>query len=226
MDLAGPDLEVQAVQDRGRGVAGHPVARVDDDLEPPSLDRREAAQVGRVVVEDVVLLDRAGLVRGHDAAVRDEVADVGEAGVGPHRSGVRAAELDAVVARRVVARGEHRTGDAEVAGGEVELVGGGQPDAHDVSAACHDALGERMGQGFGRRAHVLPDNHGPRAVEDPEHVDDRAANRPGHFLVQLVGNDTPDVVGLEDRIQVGHGRPTLVGPPSTPGCRRALVVPS
>ena len=41
------------VEDRRRGVAGHAVAGVDDDLEPAARDRRQREQVGGVLVEHV-----------------------------------------------------------------------------------------------------------------------------------------------------------------------------
>ena len=36
-------------------------------------------------------------------------------------------------------------------------------------------------------------------------------DRPGHVGVELVGRGAADVVGLEDRVEVGHGRTTLRG---------------
>ena len=135
-----------------------------------------------------------------------QLADPLEPGVLADRRGARATQLDAVVLRRVVARREHRARQAEPTAGEIELVGGSKPDVHDVRAAgCH-AVGECLGQWFGRRAHVMPDNHRARPVEHLEHVDDRTANRPSYVFVELVGNDTADVIRLDDCSKVTHAR--------------------
>ena len=139
-------------EDGRRGVPGHPVAGVDDDPEPAAGDRREGEQVLRVVLEDVALTDRPGPLRGGRLARRDQVAYGGQAGVHAERHRAGAAHLDAVVLRRVVARGEHRAGHAEAAGGEVELVGGGQPDHRDVRTGGRRALREGAGHARARRA--------------------------------------------------------------------------
>ena len=118
-----------------RREAAHAVAGVDDDLERPDarqVDQR--AQERRVLGEHVAVLDRAALGvvdLGHRTGgevVAREVAHRRQAGVLADGPGARAAQLDAVVLRRVVARGEHGAGDAERAGGEVEAVGRRQAD--------------------------------------------------------------------------------------------------
>ena len=48
-------VRAEPPEDRGRGVAGHAVAGVDDDLEPAAGDRGEREQVGGVRLEHVVL---------------------------------------------------------------------------------------------------------------------------------------------------------------------------
>ena len=113
----GDQVERQAGEDGGHGVAAHAVARVDDDLQRP--DRRQVdqrAQVGGVVA-------RAGPRRVTVPGVRRPVA--GSAGLGhcsarsrisarpvswPTGRGAGPAHLDAVVLGRVVAGGEHRAG--------------------------------------------------------------------------------------------------------------------
>ena len=75
-----------------------------------------------VLVEQVALLVAAGL--GAVVGARRErflgrVADLGQAGVLPDGLGPGQAELDPVVAGRVVRGGEHRTGRVEAARGEV-----------------------------------------------------------------------------------------------------------
>jgi hypothetical protein len=115
------DIEGQRVETGGRaedrrdGVPAHSVPGVDDDLERPvraEIDQR--AKEPRVVRERVALRDRAGGPLGGGHAVRPvesplrEIADLGQAAVLADRSGAGAAELDPVVLRGVVARGEHR----------------------------------------------------------------------------------------------------------------------
>ena len=96
-------------------------------------------------------------------------------------------------------------GQAEVAGGEVELVGRGEPDHDDVGAGLGGALRERRRQRRRRRPHVVAHDHRRGAG----HLGVRAARRPGQRRVDLLGGQTPDVVRLEDgvddvRIQVWH----------------------
>src|SRR5687768_6211579 len=82
---------------------------------------------------------------GRGAARVDAVAEGGQAGVLADGGGARLAELDAVVLRGVVARGEHRAGEAERPGGEVEEVGAGETGEDGVDALARHALGERGG---------------------------------------------------------------------------------
>ena len=90
----------------------------------------EVAQVLGVRREHVPLrhLPAADAAVGVGHAVLGQVADLGEAGVLADRPGAGAAQLDAVVPRRVVAGREHRAGQVEAAAGEVELVGRGEAD--------------------------------------------------------------------------------------------------
>ena len=113
------------------------------------------------------------------------------------RRGAGAAELDAVVLRRVVARGEHRGGRVEPAGGEVREVGRSETEGRDVGAGERDALGERLGKGDRRRAHVARDEDARRTGEPGEGVPDL----PCDGLVDLVRVHAPNVVGLEDGVE-------------------------
>ena len=99
------DVEAASAEHGDRGVSGHAVARVDDDLEPPFPALRDE------------LVEPVGVgVEGVDLAVTAEdlgaVFDLGRAvtqpghEVGGHGPGVGEAELDAVVVPWVVARGE------------------------------------------------------------------------------------------------------------------------
>ena len=145
------ELEVQRQQgqrgdraeDRGCGVPSHPVARVDGDPQRTQfgeIDQRsqELAIFGEDVL--VVNLPVRTVVGRH---TRDQfLADDRQPGVVADRFGPGPAQLDAVVGGGVVAGGEHRARAIEKAGGEVELVGGGQSDPHDVEALRGDTLGE------------------------------------------------------------------------------------
>src|SRR5690606_4266356 len=99
-------------------------------------------QVGRVVGQHVALTAATGRAVVSRDAVLHRFPDVGEPGLLPHRTGTRAAELDAVVGGRVVAGGEHRAGQLQRPGGEVQLVGAGQADRHHVDALRDDTIGE------------------------------------------------------------------------------------
>ncbi len=57
-----------------------------------------------------------------------------------------------------MARGEHRARAVQQPGGEVELIGGRQTDAHHVEALAGDAGGEGGGQGGRTVAHVVADH--------------------------------------------------------------------
>ena len=100
----------------------------------------------------------------------------------------RQAELDAVVAGGVVRGGEHGAGRVELAGGEVEHVGRGQPDVHDVESLAEHALGEGGHQLDPDWAHVAADDHlrgpssaseeAPKAAPMRAQSSDRAARAP------------------------------------------------
>jgi hypothetical protein len=106
-----------------------------------------------------------------------------------------------------VARGEHHAGVTEVPGGEVELVGGGQPDQDDVRPGLGGAVRERTGHAGRAGAHVVPDDDRGRRHD----LDVRAPGGAGERFVELLGDESAHVVRLEDgaevhRVQgVGHG---------------------
>ena len=97
------------------------------------------------------MLDHAR--RGHRRGAvhaRRQVADVAKARVLTDGGGPRAAELQPVVLRRVVAGGEHRPRQREPARGEVDQVGRGEPDVDHARALGRDPRDERLGE-RGRR---------------------------------------------------------------------------
>ena len=141
------------------------------------------------------------------------VADLGEPGLHADRRRAGAAHLDPVVLRGVVAGGEHRAGLAEVARGEVEPVGRGQPDLHHVGARVAAPSANACGEPRRARPHVVPDDDGRRA---PVTCDEGGARATGELLVDLVGHDAADVVRLEDGAHVrgiGLLTPATLGPP-------------
>jgi hypothetical protein len=76
----------------------------------------------------------------------------------------REAHLDAVVLRGVVRRGEHRAGSVELAGGEVEEVGGREADVDHIDALQPGTLRERGRELDARRAHVASQHDARGAV--------------------------------------------------------------
>ncbi len=151
LEVHGYEVEGKTREDGGDGVAAHAVARVHDDLERPDPgEADEAQQVCGVVREGVALGDRArGGGGGGETALRpllDQRADLGQAGVLAHGRGPGAAQLDAVVPRRVVRGGEHRAGQVQRPGRVVQLVRRAEPDEGHIGAACRRPAGEGGGQ--------------------------------------------------------------------------------
>ena len=91
--------------------------------------------------------------------------DLAETGVLTDGASAAQAELDAVVLRRVVRRGEHRAGCIERAGGEVHEVGRCQTEVDDIDALLEHAADERVDQLGTRRAHVATDQDAWRLVK-------------------------------------------------------------
>lgn len=199
------DGEGEVAEDGGDGVAAHAVAGVDDDLERADaahVDQR--AEVRGVVGEGVAAAEGAGGGGGGGGRggvvqpALDEGADVGEAGVLADGGGSGAAELDAVVLRRVVRGGEHRAGQVEGAGGVVELVGGAEADLDHVEALLGGAPGEGVREARRGGAHVVADDDRPAALEDGGDLGEGGAEEGGEVLVPLVGHDSAHVVRLDD----------------------------
>ncbi len=132
---------------------------------------------------------------------------LGEAGVDTDRSGAGEAQLDAVVARGIVRRGEHRAGHVEHAGRVVHQVGRGEPDVDDVDALVEHAAGERIDQRRPRRAHVAADDDLVGTDEGGE-ADSEGM---GHVSIELIGDRAADVVRLDDGIEDRHDRREAIG---------------
>ena len=162
----------------------------------------ERVDVGDERGQEIATLGPTGILGALEQPAGDHRLDLGQAGVLPDGERARPAQLHAVVLGRVVAGGEHRRRRVEAAGGEVAEVGGGQAEVDDVGARHQRALGEGGDQRFGRRPGVAADEHAGRPGEGHEGV----ADAPGDRLVELVGIDPANVIGLEDGVErrVGH----------------------
>ena len=137
----------QHPEDRRRGVPAHAVACVDRHPQrTETRDVDERPQKRSVVGEHVTVLD--GPPRPVEAGhpVNDLVADGGQPTVLADGLRPGATEFDAVVGRRVVAGGEHRSGAVEQTGREVQLIRRRQADPGDVQPLRDDPFGERRRQ--------------------------------------------------------------------------------
>ena len=153
-----------------------------------------------------------GLARAGEQRDR-QVADLGEAGVQADRAGAAAAQLEAVVARGVVAGGEHHPRGVAGAGHEVQLVGRGEPDDLDDGAGLGGTLGEGLGQLGRGRAHVVPDGQaglGAVGLGQDDEGGEGGAEGPAGPRVDLLADDASDVVGLDD-VQQGVGHAATLG---------------
>src|ERR671936_311824 len=111
-------------------------------------------------------------------------------------------DLHARVLLRVVRGGDLDPAvEAEVADGEVEHLGADEPELEDVYAGLRGAADGRRGHGRRGDAHVPADGDLPRL----ELLRVGAADRVRALLVELVGIDPADVVGLE-HLRIEHAR--------------------
>ena len=204
----------------GAVMPGHAVAGVGDHGERADGGQvDERAQVGRVVVEDVASLDASGRVGQWRPGQRDRIlveqatgerGDFGKTGLQPHRGGRTTGELDAAVVGRVVAGREDRARQVEVPGREVDLIGGGQAQVDHVGATRDRSVDERGAQHRRVRPHVPSDDE-RAGLRERHQRGEGGAERVRDGGVELVGDEAPDVVGLDDRRQGrasgGHERP-------------------
>ncbi len=141
----------------------------------------------------------------------DRRLDLGQARVLADGRGARPAQLDAVVLGGVVAGGEHRRRRVEAARREVHEVGRDQPESTTSAPArvAPSANAAASGSDDGRMSRPTSTERG--AGERDERVPDP----PGDVLVELVGVQPADVVGLEDRVEslVAH---SAAGYPASP----------
>ena len=168
---------------------------------PDALDVDEREHVLDELVEYVAPREATTCGRGRRAMTGEHrgrgVADHGEAAVDPDRARPAEAQLESVVLRRIVRRGEHRARGVERAGGVVQQVGRGEAEVDHVDALRHHAPRELLDQFGSGRSHVAGDEHfrggGEQSESDTEGMCDRR--------VHLVGHGASDVVRLDDRVE-------------------------
>jgi hypothetical protein len=172
-----------------------------------------------VLGEQVALLDPAAVGSALEQSAFDRRTYLREAGVLADGGGAGSAQLDAVVLGGVVAGGEHRRRRVEPSRREVREVGRDEPEIDHVGARQRCAIGESGREWLGRRPHVLPDQHERGAGERDERVADPASD----VVVELVGIQPADVVGLEDGVEALIGHSAAGYPPSTASSSPASV---
>ncbi len=184
-----------------RGVPGHPVTGVHGHAQRSQIrgvDQR--AQKHPVVPEHILVGDcSGGLGHGDRHRIDQVLANGVEPGVRTDRLSAGPAQLDAVVGRRVVAGSEHRARTIELPGGEIQLVGGCQTDAHHVEALRDHPTGEGRGQRRRAVAHVVANHHLPRplAAHQPR---ERGADIGAQGFGDLFAYQPSDVISLDDTI--------------------------
>ena len=82
-----------------------------------------------------------------------------------------------------------------------------RPRAITFEPLCSHPLVERSNELGARRPHVIAHHHrGHIGVLTPHHSSESGTRTPSDIGVDLVGVDAPDVVCLEDRVEISHGR--------------------
>jgi hypothetical protein len=212
VELPVHDLEVEGqwLEHGGDDQSTHAVRGVRDDLERAQrIDVDEGPHVGGERTEQVLRADGAvgrGVLDTTGERRLGDLADGTEPRVLAHRPSPRLTELDAVVLRRIVRRGEHRPRGVEGSCGEVQQVGGGQAEVDDIEALRAHAVRERRDHLDPRRPHVPGDEHpcgvGVAATDEAGEADPDGS---GDGVVELLRHEPAHVVGLEDLIEVTHG---------------------
>ena len=187
------------------------------------VDRGQRQQVGGVRLEHVLLGDRPGRPRPCGVAPdatrsRISASPVSSpTGTAPARQSLMPLYCAGLWLAVNIAPGM-----AEVAGGEVELVGGGQPDQRSRRRRPRPRRRRTRRPGPASSAAC----RGRRRRSRPGHLDERGAGAPGQVVVDLVGDGAAHVVRLEDGVEVagsrsgGHGRSLTVAGRSVGGRTR------
>ena len=126
-----------------------------------------------------------------------------EPGVFADRRGFRQTHLDAVVAGGVVRGGKDCARQIEHTGGVIHHVGCTKTDIDHVDPVGHRPVAERSGEFLALGTHVVTDDDRGGAGRSDE-AGEGTTDRLGSIGGELVGHRAADVVGLEDRIEIGH----------------------
>ncbi len=193
--------------DRGHAVGGvgHHLQRLA--VAPLAQEGEDVVLVG---LEDLAVSDLAGSGGLRQIPFLDLLLHQGDAVIAGDRPGAVAAELEAVVLRRVVARRHlHAAGRLEVADREVVHRRRREADVEHVEPGVGEPADQGGLQPHAVLAHVAADHHriAVRAVLRVQHVLEGEADLVRDLLVELRGDDPPDVIGLEDS---RHGLPLSI----------------
>ena len=183
----------------------------------------------RELLEQVEVLDTGVVGDVRDTAIGRRggerfgchATDLTETRVPTDRTSSGKAELYAVVGRRVVRRREHRPCEVEPPRREVKKVGRCQADIDNTESDREQARAERATELDARLTDVTchDDSLVGRALREHERAE-ADSHRIDDAGIELIGNRTPDVVGLEDVIEGRpggsrrvrrHGKSSLVG---------------
>jgi hypothetical protein len=190
------DLQVEALQQGIQAHRRHAVAAVDGHAE--SWPSRGQPQDVLHVASAQVLLAEATPRAGRRSLGRRQALDLLQPARLTHRDRVLAADLEPVVLGWVVGGGEHdATVGAQSVDGVVEHRRADQPQVDHVRSLVPHALHQRREQIRGA-APRIPSQGESRRLQV---LRGGSPDPPGQAGVELVGNHTADVVGLED----GHG---------------------
>ena len=181
-------------------------------------DDRQRLQLVEIHVTQHVIAPRRHDVEWNDGASHGRVAelprlgqpaDIQQPGVGAHRPRLFAHELEAVVVRRIVARGDHDAAvEPERERREVDALGAAQADVHDIHARVVEAADQRAGQLVAGETDVAANGHATR----PQPVGISAADPVDGLRIQLLGHPPADVIGLEAARQVHVAHPLPKNP--------------
>ena len=123
-----------------------------------------------------------------------DLADVLEPRIAADRARLVADELEPVVVRRVVARGDHDAAvEPERRGREIDVLGAAEADVHDIDAGVVESADQGVGELLAGMADVAAD--GDAARLQPRGIG--AADPVDGFRVQFIRNPPADVIGLE-----------------------------
>ncbi len=187
---------------------GRPVARVDDDPQIRPRHARRRLHARDVLRRHVARLDAApGHARGVVGARLDAVRELLD--VRAEERSLSAHHLEAVVGRRVVARGDHhRPVRPQVVRREVEERRRPDPDVRHARAAVHEPLRQRGEEPIRRQPTVPRDSHGERRPGGQfvaQGAREGAPEGGGEVIGQVTFCDAADVVFAEDGAGHDHG---------------------